>query len=36
MLEFFSTSTIMATIPLGTSAYELSWIEAIGTLFGLI
>lgn len=35
-LDFFSTETIMATIPIGKNGYALSYIEAIGTLFGLL
>ncbi|ELW8246156.1 nicotinamide riboside transporter PnuC [Yersinia enterocolitica] len=35
-MDFFSTSNILVHIPLGTGGYDLSWIEAIGTLFGLL
>ncbi|MBU3894064.1 nicotinamide riboside transporter PnuC [Serratia rhizosphaerae] len=35
-MNFFSTSNIMVHIPLGAGGYDLSWIEAIGTLFGLL
>jgi len=34
-MSFFSTSNILVHIPLG-SGYDLSWIEAIGTIFGLL
>lgn len=36
MMDIFSTSNILVHIPLGTGGYDLSWIEAIGTLFGLL
>lgn len=36
MLELFSIHNIMVHIPLGTGGYDLSWIEAIGTVLGLI
>ncbi|MFZ4833626.1 nicotinamide riboside transporter PnuC [Rouxiella sp. Mn2063] len=36
MLSFFSIHNIMVSIPFGTEAYQLSWIEAVGTLFGLL
>ncbi|AIN20177.1 nicotinamide mononucleotide transporter PnuC family protein [Yersinia rochesterensis] len=35
-MDFFSTSNILVHIPLGAGGYDLSWIEAIGTLFGLL
>lgn len=35
-MDFFSTSNILIHIPIGTGGYDLSWIEAIGTLFGLL
>ena len=35
-MSFFSTSNILVHIPLGAGGYDLSWIEAIGTLFGLL
>ena len=35
-MDFFSTQNIMVHIPLGTGGYDLSWIEAIGTLAGLL
>jgi len=36
MLDFFSINHVLVTIPLGKGGYALSWIEAIGTLFGLL
>lgn len=35
-MDFFSTQNIMVHIPLGAGGYSLSWIEAIGTLAGLL
>ena len=35
-MDFFSTSNILVHIPLGKGGYDLSWIEAVGTLFGLL
>lgn len=35
-MDFFSTSNILVHIPLGAGGYDLSWIEAIGTLAGLL
>ncbi|WON76041.1 nicotinamide riboside transporter PnuC [Serratia sp. UGAL515B_01] len=35
-MSFFSTGNILIHIPLGAGGYDLSWIEAIGTLFGLL
>ncbi|RLM21128.1 nicotinamide riboside transporter PnuC [Brenneria alni] len=35
-MDFFSTGNILVHIPLGAGGYDLSWIEAIGTLFGLL
>ena len=35
-MDFLSTSNIMIHIPLGQGGYDLSWIEAVGTLFGLL
>jgi len=35
-MDFFSINNVMVTIPLGKGGYALSWIEAIGTLFGLL
>ncbi|MBW7982555.1 nicotinamide riboside transporter PnuC [Enterobacillus tribolii] len=35
-MDFFSTGNILVHIPLGEGGYDLSWIEAIGTLFGLL
>jgi len=36
MMDFFSTSNILVHIPLGKGGYDLSWIEAVGTVFGLL
>jgi len=36
MLEFFSTGNILVHIPLGSGGYDLSYIEAIGTICGLL
>lgn len=35
-MDFFSTSNILFHIPLGTGGYDLSWIEATGTIAGLL
>ncbi|SFM87374.1 nicotinamide mononucleotide transporter [Izhakiella capsodis] len=35
-MDFFSTQNILFHIPLGAGGYDLSWIEAIGTLAGLM
>nr|WP_024967468.1 nicotinamide riboside transporter PnuC [Pantoea sp. IMH] len=35
-MDFFSTQNILVHIPLGTGGYDLSWIEAIGTVAGLL
>ncbi|MFG1174981.1 nicotinamide riboside transporter PnuC [Erwiniaceae bacterium CAU 1747] len=35
-MDFFSTSNILVHIPLGSGGYDLSWIEAIGTVAGLL
>ncbi|OON38898.1 nicotinamide riboside transporter PnuC [Izhakiella australiensis] len=35
-MDFFSTQNILFHIPLGAGGYDLSWIEAIGTLAGLL
>ncbi|MDR7341616.1 nicotinamide mononucleotide transporter [Pantoea alhagi] len=35
-MDFFSTQNILVHIPLGKGGYDLSWIEAIGTLAGLL
>ncbi|MTD26788.1 nicotinamide riboside transporter PnuC [Erwinia sorbitola] len=35
-MDFFSTSNILVHIPLGAGGYDLSWIEAIGTIAGLL
>lgn len=35
-MDFFSTSNILIHIPLGAGGYDLSWIEAVGALCGLL
>ncbi|WP_455817758.1 nicotinamide riboside transporter PnuC [Pseudomonas cerasi] len=35
-MDFFSTSNILVHIPLGQGGYDLSWIEAMGTIAGLL
>lgn len=35
-MDFFSTHNILVHIPLGAGGYDLSWIEAMGTLAGLL
>ncbi|MFS2223259.1 nicotinamide riboside transporter PnuC [Pantoea sp. B65] len=35
-MDFFSTQNILIHIPVGAGGYDLSWIEAIGTLAGLL
>ena len=35
-MNFFSINTLLVHIPLGKQGYDLSWIEAIGTLCGLL
>lgn len=35
-MDFFSTQNILVHIPVGTGGYDLSWIEAIGTVAGLL
>lgn len=35
-MDFFSIKNVLVNIPLGTEGYALSWIEAIGTIFGLL
>lgn len=35
-MDFLSTSNILFHIPLGPGGYDLSWIEAIGTIAGLL
>lgn len=35
-MDLFSTQNILVHIPLGTGGYDLSWIEAIGTVAGLL
>lgn len=35
-MSFFSTTNIFVHIPIGAEGYDLSWIEALGTLFGLL
>ena len=34
-MDFFSIHHLLVHIPLGTGGYDLSWIEALGTLAGL-
>lgn len=35
-MDFFSTHNLLVHIPIGVGGYDLSWIEAIATLAGLI
>ncbi|KAB8313058.1 nicotinamide riboside transporter PnuC [Erwinia endophytica] len=35
-MDFFSTHNILLHLPLGKGGYDLSWIEAIGTVAGLL
>ncbi|EOC0061721.1 nicotinamide riboside transporter PnuC [Cronobacter turicensis] len=35
-MDFFSVQNILVHIPLGEGGYSLSWIEAVGTLAGLL
>lgn len=35
-MDFLSTQNILVHIPLGTGGYDLSWIEAVGTIAGLL
>ncbi|MDF7761354.1 nicotinamide riboside transporter PnuC [Kosakonia cowanii] len=35
-MDFFSTQNILVHIPIGAGGYDLSWIEAAGTLAGLL
>lgn len=35
-MNFFSINTLLVHIPLGKQGYDLSWIEAVGTLSGLL
>ncbi|WP_407436193.1 nicotinamide riboside transporter PnuC [Lelliottia sp.] len=35
-MDFFSTQNILVHIPIGTGGYDLSWIEAVGTIAGLL
>lgn len=35
-MDFLSTQNILVHIPIGSGGYDLSWIEAIGTLAGLL
>lgn len=35
-MDFFSTQNILVHIPIGAGGYDLSWIEATGTLAGLL
>lgn len=35
-MDFFSTHNILIHIPIGAGGYDLSWIEAVGTIAGLL
>lgn len=35
-MDFFSTQNILMHIPFGAGGYDLSWIEAVGTIAGLL
>lgn len=35
-MDFFSTHNILFHIPIGAGGYDLSWIEAVGTIAGLL
>lgn len=35
-MDFFSTQNILVHIPIGAEGYDLSWIEAVGTVAGLL
>ena len=35
-MDFFSTQNILVHIPIGAGGYDQSWIEAVGTLAGLL
>ncbi|ETS29342.1 nicotinamide riboside transporter PnuC [Photorhabdus temperata] len=35
-MDFFSINNILVNIPLGKGGYDLSWIEAVGTIAGLL
>lgn len=35
-MDFFSTQNILVHIPIGAGGYDLSWIEAVGTVAGLL
>ncbi len=35
-MDFFSTQNILVHIPIGADGYDLSWIEAVGTVAGLL
>lgn len=35
-MDFFSTQNILVHIPLGAGGYDLTWIEAVGTVAGLL
>ena len=35
-MDFFSINSVMVNIPVGEGGYALSWLEATGTLFGLL
>lgn len=36
VISWFSINNILVNIPLGKEGYPLSWIEAIGTIAGLL
>ncbi|NRN28274.1 nicotinamide riboside transporter PnuC [Photorhabdus heterorhabditis] len=35
-MDFFSINNILVNIPIGKNGYDLSWIEAVGTIAGLL
>lgn len=35
-MDFFSTQNILVHLPVGSGGYDLSWIEAVGTIAGLL
>lgn len=35
-MDFFSVQNILVHIPIGAGGYDLSWIEAVGTIAGLL
>ena len=35
-MSWFDIGNTLVTIPLGEGGYAMSWIEAVGTLFGLL